>query len=183
MSRSFVEPGEARVADIKLDPHMLNRSARSAKWLVRLHTEQKWNMFVFASHDYSGRYISEDSQTVPAHHEPLITELDTLMPPELQEISVLRDRFRGSRDAELMHYDGVNDYRTITVYSGSGVLRLKHGDGLIEGSQTLPLYPGVVVEMNNMVDNNKDKLWHRAEGNLLLMVYGKYARRELTWHS
>ncbi len=153
MNDSFVGAGEARIADIELTQAALRRSARIARYMVRLKTEQKWQIPVFASHDYAGRYLPEDDQRIPEYHAQLITELDTLIPSELTEISVLRERYRSKRNRELMHVDTVRDYRTITVLSGKGELRTHKGSGTRENSQTLPLSRGTVIEMNNFASD------------------------------
>ncbi len=183
MNNTFVSAGEARIANVELSAAALKRSARIARCMVRLHTEQKWQIPIFASHDYAGRYLPEDNQRIPEYHAQLIAELDTLIPPELTEISVLRERYRSKRNRELMHVDTVRDYRTITVLSGEGEFRTLKGSGTLEDSQTLPLERGSVVEMNNFASDASERLWHRAEGSMLLLVYGKYSGRTLTWHS
>ncbi len=183
MNESFVGAGEARIADIELTQSALRRSARIARYMVRLKTEQKWQIPVFASHDYAGRYLPEDDQRIPEYHTQLITELDALIPPELTAISVLRERYRNKRNREHMHVDTVQDYRTITVLTGEGELRTHKGSGTRENSQTLSLSRGTVIEMNNFTSDRSERLWHRAEGSMLLLVYGKYSGRTLTWHS
>lgn len=190
MTHELVAPGAARLTAVQFESSAFRRAARIAKLTVRSYPGAALHPLTFAENTYAGYTLSENEQRdTPDHLIPLTTELDKIFPDELQVTSILRERFRGRRDVEPMHPDTVNDYRTITVLNGEGEFCMHTGSGEIDesgiilGSHTIKLKTGSVLVMNNLVGRTEQKLWHRVRGGMLLMVYGKYEKRGLTWQS
>lgn len=190
MSHEIITPGTAQLAEINLDPRIVRRAARVAQFTVRKNIFRESNTPFISDNTYAGRYISEhDQRAVPPHLVPIVSELDQLFPNDLRETSVLRGRFRSRRSNEPMHPDDVKDYRTITILRGEGVFMTHDGpaeighDGIIEGSSGIPYRAGTVIILNNLVNQKNLRLWHRTQGGALMLVYGKYERRGLTWQS
>lgn len=185
-----IEPGTARLADITLDYRALTRASRTARLAVRSSLSGLRPPFSFAERTYAGRYTSEaEQQPTPNHLLPLVQQLDQLFPEDLTEISILRERYRGKKDVEPVHPDSVKDYRTITILSGEGNFWMHSGSsevggsGIMRGSQAMPFKTGSVILLNNLIDQTNQRLWHRTQGGALMLVYGKYERRALTWQS